>query len=72
MSLFGTADGCFMNFAYDWAFTKPVRTVYYNLTITGLPVFVVTWIVALGIWRFGRVEQKWEAGQPDGTARDTP
>ncbi|MGH2930716.1 MAG: HoxN/HupN/NixA family nickel/cobalt transporter, partial [Solirubrobacteraceae bacterium] len=32
MSLFDTADGCFMNFAYDWAFAKPVRKVYYNLT----------------------------------------
>src|SRR5256886_690178 len=40
MSLFDTADGCFMNFAYDWAFAKPVRKVYYNLTITGLSVFV--------------------------------
>ena len=25
MSLFDTIDGCFMNFAYDWAFAKPVR-----------------------------------------------
>jgi len=106
MSLFDTADGCFMNFAYDWAFAKPVRKVYYNLTITGLSVFVavfvgaiellsllaqnahlngsfwsflagfnintagfvivgvfvVTWIVALCIWHFGRIEQKWESG----------
>src|SRR5436309_3206149 len=106
MSLFDTADGCFMNFAYDWAFAKPVRKVYYNLTITGLSVFVavfvgaiellgllsqnahlngsfwsflagfnintagfvivgvfvVTWIVALCIWHFGRIEQKWETG----------
>src|SRR5580693_421902 len=104
MSLFDTADGCFMNFAYDWAFAKPVRKVYYNLTITGLSVFVavfigavellgllaqdanlngsfwaflvtfnintaglfvvgvfvVTWVVALCIWHFGRIEQKWE------------
>jgi high-affinity nickel-transport protein len=94
-----------MNFAYDWAFAKPVRKVYYNITITGLSVFVavfigtveilgligsqyklgggfwtfmdgfninkagfvivgvfvVTWVVALAIWRFGRVEEKWEA-----------
>ena len=106
MSLFDTADGCFMNFAYDWAFAKPVRKVYYNLTITGLSVFVavfigtiellgllsqnahlngsfwsflagfnintagfvivgvfvVTWIIALCIWHFGRIEQKWESG----------
>src|SRR5579859_4751235 len=113
MSLFDTADGCFMNFAYDWAFAKPVRKVYYNMTITGLSVFVavfigatellgllgqdgglngsvwsffenfnvntagfvivgvfvVTWIIALAIWRFGRIEQKWESSCP---CPDTP
>src|SRR2546430_394732 len=47
MSLFDTADGCFMNFAYDWAFAKPVRKVYYNLTITGLSVFVAVFIGAI-------------------------
>src|SRR6202042_2228561 len=46
MSLFDTADGCFMNFAYDWAFSNPVRKVYYNLTITGLSVFVAVFIGA--------------------------
>jgi nickel/cobalt transporter (NiCoT) family protein len=40
MSLFDTIDGCFMNFAYDWAFARPIRKVYYNLTITGLSIFV--------------------------------
>jgi high-affinity nickel-transport protein len=40
MSLLDTIDGCFMNFAYGWAFSKPVRKVYYNLTITGLSVAV--------------------------------
>ncbi|HEY1444538.1 MAG TPA: HoxN/HupN/NixA family nickel/cobalt transporter [Acidimicrobiales bacterium] len=104
MCLFDTIDGCFMNFAYDWAFAKPIRKIYYNLTITGLSVFialfigtteilglvtqelnlsggfwgflqtfninragfiivgvfVVTWIVALAIWHFGEIEQKWE------------
>jgi high-affinity nickel-transport protein len=29
-----------MNFAYGWAFSQPVRKVYYNLTITGLSVAV--------------------------------
>ena len=106
MSLFDLADGCFMNFAYDWAFSKPVRKVYYNLTITGLSVFVavfiggvevlgllaqdahlhgwlwrllagfdinkagfvivgvfvVTWVVALLVWRHGNIEEKWDAG----------
>src|SRR5580698_3526075 len=114
MSLFDTADGCFMNFAYDWAFARPVRKVYYNLTITGLSVFVavfigaiellglvaqnsnlngpgwswlanfnintagfvivgvfvVTWVVALGVWHFGKLEQRWENGAARATAGD--
>jgi high-affinity nickel-transport protein len=112
MSLFDTADGCFMNFAYDWAFARPVRKVYYNLTITGLSVFVaifvgsieilgligqqahltgefwdfmaafdinkagfvivgvfvITWVAALAIWRFGQIEAKWDAGMANGGA----
>lgn len=44
MSLLDTIDGSFMNFAYGWAFSKPVRKVYYNLTITGLSV-AVAWII---------------------------
>ncbi|HKS99950.1 MAG TPA: HoxN/HupN/NixA family nickel/cobalt transporter [Rugosimonospora sp.] len=106
MSLLDTIDGCFMNFAYGWAFSKPVRKVYYNITITGLSVavalvigmvelmsiltdklgiqhgplawvggldlnyvgyfivglFVLTWVVALGVWKFARIEEKWSAG----------
>jgi high-affinity nickel-transport protein len=100
MSLLDTIDGSFMNFAYGWAFSKPVRKLYYNLTVTGLSVavafivgsaellstlstklrlhwswlenlnlntigyvivglFVVTWALALAIWRLARIEQKW-------------
>lgn len=103
MSLLDTLDGSFMNFAYGWAFSKPVRKVYYNIIITGLSVatamfigglelmqvlsgqlsltggvwdaanslnlnsagyfivaaFAVVWIVALSIWRFGKVEERW-------------
>jgi high-affinity nickel-transport protein len=44
MCLFDTLDGCFMNFAYDWAFAKPIRKIYYNLTITGLSVFIALFI----------------------------
>ena len=40
MSLLDSIDGSFMNFAYGWAFSKPVRKVFYNLTITGLSVAV--------------------------------
>jgi high-affinity nickel-transport protein len=103
MSLLDSVDGCFMNFAYGWAFSKPVRKVYYNITITGLSVavalliggveivsilteklsitsgplawvgsldlnvvgyaivamFLLTWVVALAVWRYGRIEEKW-------------
>jgi len=106
MSLLDTIDGCFMNFAYEWAFSQPVRKVFYNITITGLSVavaliigtielasiateqlditggplaaiaavdlehvgygivalFVVTWAVAVAVWRFGGIEEKWAAG----------
>ena len=40
MCLLDTIDGSFMNFAYEWAFSNPVRKVYYNITITGLSVAV--------------------------------
>jgi high-affinity nickel-transport protein len=40
MSLLDTIDGSFMNFAYGWAFSKPVRKVFYNLAITGLSVLI--------------------------------
>jgi high-affinity nickel-transport protein len=112
MSLLDSIDGCFMNFAYGWAFSKPVRKVYYNITITGLSVavaliigtvelvsiltqqldittgplsvigsldlnfvgyaivalFVLTWVVALAVWRFGRIEEKWTAALATGPA----
>ena len=44
MALLDTIDGAFMGFAYDWALARPVRRLYYNLTVTGLSV-----AVALGI-----------------------
>ena len=40
MCLFDTIDGSFMNFAYGWAFSKPIRKVYYNMTVTTLSVIV--------------------------------
>jgi len=35
-----TADGAFMSQAYGWAFSNPVRKVYYNITVTSLSVAV--------------------------------
>ncbi|HEY5430972.1 MAG TPA: HoxN/HupN/NixA family nickel/cobalt transporter [Solirubrobacteraceae bacterium] len=105
MSLLDTIDGSFMNFAYGWAFSQPVRKVFYNIAITGLSVavaavvgtielggllvskldahggiwswvehvdinalgfvivgmFVATWMIALTVWRVGRIEERWTA-----------
>ena len=35
-----TLDGAFMAGAYGWAFSNPVRKVYYNITVTSLSVAV--------------------------------
>jgi nickel/cobalt transporter (NiCoT) family protein len=105
MCLMDTIDGVFMNAAYGWAFAKPVRKVFYNITITSISVavaliigtveligvldeqanittgplaaigdipldyagygivalFVAAWVVAIAVWRFGRVEERWSA-----------
>ncbi len=105
MCLMDTIDGVFMNVAYGWAFMKPVRKVFYNITITavsvavaliigtielvsvladqakitsgpisaiaGIPLdyagygivglFVVSWVVAISVWRYGHIEEKWSA-----------
>jgi nickel/cobalt transporter (NiCoT) family protein len=40
MSLMDSIDGSFMNFAYGWAFSQPVRKVFYNVTVTALSVVI--------------------------------
>ena len=52
MSLIDTTDGILMLGAYDWAFVKPIRKLYYNLTITSVSVVVavlIGGIEALGL-----------------------
>ena len=44
MSLMDTADGAFMTKAYGWAFAHPIRKVFYNMTVTGLSVFVALFV----------------------------
>src|SRR5207237_1465663 len=44
MSLMDTTDGAFMAKAYSWAFSNPVRKVFYNVTVTGLSVFVALFV----------------------------
>jgi nickel/cobalt transporter (NiCoT) family protein len=60
MSLLDTIDGSFMNFAYGWAFSNPVRKVYYNITITGLSVLVALLIGTVEI--FGLIAQEFSLG----------
>jgi high-affinity nickel-transport protein len=52
MSLIDTTDGVLMLGAYNWAFVKPIRKLYYNLTITSVSVIVavlIGGIEALGL-----------------------
>lgn len=52
LTLSDSLDGFFMNFAYGWAFAKPVRKVYYNIVITGLSIavaFIVATIEVTGL-----------------------
>lgn len=44
MSLMDTADGVFMTTAYHWAFSTPLRKIYYNLSVTGLSVIAALFI----------------------------
>ena len=52
MALIDTADSALMTRAYGWAFVKPIRKLYYNLTITAVSVLVallVGSVEALGL-----------------------
>jgi len=52
MSLIDTTDNILMLGAYGWAFVKPIRKLYYNITITAVSVLValvVGGIEALGL-----------------------
>jgi high-affinity nickel-transport protein len=65
MSLIDTTDNILMLGAYGWAFVKPIRKLYYNLTITSVSVFVafaVGGIEALGLLagQFGLSGFFWE------------
>ena len=45
-----------------WSFLENFNINTAGFFIVG--VFVLTWIVALAVWHFGRIEQKWEARAP--------
>lgn len=66
MSLIGTLDGHLMLGAYGWAYQKPLRKIYYNMTITLVSIVVavaIGGIEALGLLA-NRLELKgpvWDA-----------
>jgi nickel/cobalt transporter (NiCoT) family protein len=52
MVLTDTSDGVSMRYAYGWAFAKPIRKVFYNLTLTLISVmvaFIIGTIEVLGV-----------------------
>ena len=66
MTLLDTIDGAFMNFAYGWAFSQPVRKVFYNITVTALSVAVALIIggielIAVFSDRLSLTGQPWDA-----------
>ena len=65
MSLIDTTDGVMMLGAYEWAFVKPLRKLYYNMTITLLSVaiaVIIGTVEALGLisHRFGLSGGTWK------------
>ena len=58
MSLIDTTDNVLMLGAYGWAFVKPIRKIYYNMTITGLSVFVALFIGTVEI--LGLISQEYD------------
>jgi nickel/cobalt transporter (NiCoT) family protein len=62
MCLLDTIDGSFMNFAYGWAFSNPVRKVYYNITITGLSVVVALLIGSMELLGLLAEQFGWSGG----------
>ena len=49
MSLADTTDGVMMLGAYGWAFVKPIRKLFYNMTITLISVLVALLIGSIEV-----------------------
>jgi high-affinity nickel-transport protein len=65
MSLWDSIDGTFMNFAYGWAFSNPVRKIFYNIVLTAVSVafaFVIggTELLQVAQDRFGLHGTFWD------------
>jgi high-affinity nickel-transport protein len=53
MSLIDTTDSVLMLGAYGWAFVKPIRKLFYNMTITAVSVLVA--LIVGGIETLGLI-----------------
>jgi high-affinity nickel-transport protein len=62
MSLMDTADGAFMSKAYAWAFSNPIRKVFYNLTVTSLSVFVALFVGVVELSQLLIGQLRWSGG----------
>ncbi|HET9847071.1 MAG TPA: HoxN/HupN/NixA family nickel/cobalt transporter [Candidatus Dormibacteraeota bacterium] len=62
MSVMDTADGAFMAKAYNWAFSNPIRKVFYNLTVTGLSVGVALFIGTVELLQVISGQLGWSGG----------
>jgi high-affinity nickel-transport protein len=62
MSLMDTADGAFMSHAYGWAFSNPVRRIYYNITVTSLSVAVALLIGTVELLQVFAQRLAWDGG----------
>lgn len=49
MVLFDTLDGLLMQRAYEWAFERPLRRIYYNLAVTSISVFVAFFVASVAL-----------------------
>jgi nickel/cobalt transporter (NiCoT) family protein len=59
MVLFDSLDGILMTRAYSWAFLKPIRKIYYNLTVTVLSVTVA---LSIGLLLLVQLASEWVPG----------
>ncbi len=62
MCLVDSTDGVLMLGAYEWAFVKPIRKLYYNLTITLVSIVVA--VVIGGIEVLGLLAGQFELTGP--------
>jgi len=62
MSLIDTTDGILMLGAYDWAYVKPIRKLFYNMTITLVSVVIA--VLVGGIETLGLIRDQMQLSGP--------